>query len=423
MNRSARPADTAQLLSNEQRLLLLCARTVLDPEEQQCLVQLLAGELDWPALLAAAERHYIEPLLARHLLGLEARSVPSQARSVLLDRQRALAMECLQLVGVQQQLVEQVLAPRGVRHAFAKGAALAQAYYGDPAGRRCRDIDVLLDAQRIGEVGEALAAMGFEVANAAWSSFRQRRLDSFSRYCSALEMRSPRGVLVELHRSIDATGCIFDSGELLERATLTAGARYPWRSLCPADMFVYLCYHHARHRWSSLHWCADLEAMSRHPSFDAEAVERLAASFALESTVVEARRLAEDLRQLALGCPTAAERPASRFLDDCLESLRAAFVDSGARWDVWPAIQAAGERTAVGEHEPDFQYPWQSSARYRRRFRRLRWRPSSNDVNAWPLPLALHWLYFLIRPLRITLARLRGWLTRTPGATTASAKY
>ncbi len=393
-------------LPPEERLLLLCARPVLDASGEQALAGLLGIEIDWARVLEAARTHYIEPLLARHVLGHGRPGLPDRVRSALQARRREIAMESLQIVAAQQQLVQRVLAPLRVSHAFIKGPALAQAYYGDVAWRRCRDIDVLIEPARIAEVGEALAASGHEITNAAWTTFRQRRLAAFSRYCSALEMRSPMGVLVELHRTADSTGCIFSSHELLARAVHVDDAKFGWRMLAPDDMFVYVCYHHARHAWGSLHWCADLDAMTRHASFDLAAVRARARAHALEATVEEALRLNEDLLCLATGRNLPAGRPPSRFLEDCAAALAASLRPAPTE-----APREAATVTPVEQHhaerEPDFQYDWQSSPRYRRRFELLRWKPTANDVNAWPLPLALHWAYYFIRPVRIALARVR----------------
>jgi len=400
-------------LAPEARLLILCSRLTLDADCERVVDHLLAQELDWSALLAAADAHYIVPLLARHLLAQD--RVPPSAHAELRERQRRCAIHALQLVRVQQQLTDVVFAPRSVPHAFFKGAALAQRYYGDAAQRQYRDVDVLVDAGRIAEVGHTLLALGYEVTNPAWETFRQRDLEAFCRYQNALELRSPKGVQVELHKFIDSTGCIFSSPELLSAASVPAGSQYPWRMLAPADMFVYLCYHHARHRWSSLHWCADIEVLMRHPDFDPAAVRRRAAGLALERTLEETVRLGTDLRLRALGNPAAPDRLPSLFLHDCLASVQQLLPNGAGAAAV--GIEDASPLTTPGaEREPDFLYDWQFSARYRRRFRLRRWQPSVNDVNAWPLPLRLHWMYYLMRPIRIAgvrlLALFRG---RTPG--------
>jgi len=397
--------DAFEPLSAEARLLILCARMDLRADGEQALTELLDGSLDWPAILNAADQHFIMPLLARHLSGRGGAAVPDAVRAAVRDRHLRWAMQALQLARVQQVLVERVFGPAGVRHAFFKGATLAQSYYGDPAQRQYRDIDVLVEAARIAEVGQALLGLGYHVTNTAWETFRQRDLRAFCRYSCALEMRSPQGVLVELHKTVDSTGCIFASDQLLARSHMPAQGRYAWQTLAPADLFVYLCYHHARHRWSSLHWCADLDVLTRHPDFEPVAVSRTAQAVALDLTLQEALRLNEDLLALALGKPGNSDRPASRFLADCLAAVDAALTPDPET--ATPMGDPASDGAEiVGQSEPDFLYDWQFSRRYRRRFQLFRWRPSANDVDAWPLPLGLHWLYYLWRPIRVASARL-----------------
>jgi len=390
-------------LSNEAHLLVLCARPVLDAEMANVLQQLLAQPLDWPALLAAAEEHYVVPLLARHVLRSENAPIPESSREQLSELQRKNAMMSLQLVGLQQMLVERIFLPRGIQHAFFKGAALAQTYYGDPAQRQYRDIDVLVAADRIAETGQALIDLGFEVSNANWEEFRVRDLRAFCRYIGALELRSPQGAQLEIHKTLDSTGCIFSSAKMLSAASVPVGGHYGWRTLSPADLMVYICYHHARHHWSSLHWCADLEALGGHPLVDLGAVRRKASALALTETIEQALRLRDDLRAMALDGLLPVQT--SLFFADCVAALNASFSETP---------KSEPQPLAGAQSEPDFRYEWQFSARYRRRFSRLRWMPSSNDVNAWPLPYGLHWLYYLTRPWRIAWQRLQGVIGRTP---------
>ena len=386
-------------LSAEVRLLTLCARLDFTERHRQALGQLQPSIKDWPLLLDAAKQNFMLPLLARHLAAAGSNDVPQVAALELKQRLLQNVMHMLQLVRVQQQLVAQIFEPRAIQYAFFKGASLAQEYYGDTALRMCRDIDVLVEEGRLAEVGKALVAQGYEITNPAWSRFRLNDLTAFCRYHSALELRSPTGVTLELHRTLDSTGCIFSSREMLAGSGVEGSGRYSWRTLEPAAQFVYICYHHARHHWSSLHWCADIAVLRRHPSFKLDEVMSLARTLALEDTVTEALLLADNLDQLGLnGAEVGVERP-SRFLEDCVRAVRATV--SG--------IEDAGSAHADhdSDHEPDFRYEWQMSERYRRRFGRARWRPDENDVNAWPLPLSLHWLYYALRPLRIAAVRLR----------------
>ncbi|MGQ0799770.1 MAG: nucleotidyltransferase domain-containing protein [Pseudomarimonas sp.] len=389
-------------LSNEARLLVVCARPDLNEQAANALQDLLAQPLDWSAVLAAAEANYIVPLLARHLARSGAACIPDSVQQQLRDLQRKNAMVSLQLVRLQQMLVEQIFVPRGIEHAFFKGAALAQTYYGDPAQRQYRDIDVLVAADRIAEAGQALLDLGFEVSNADWQDFKVRDLRAFCRYHGALELRSPQGAQIELHKTLDSTGCIFSPAEILRAASITKDSHYPWRTLDPADLLVYVCYHHARHRWSSLHWCADLEALSASPLIDLDLVLRKASDLALTKTLEQALRLRDDL--LAVAVDGSAAAPTSLFFADCMAALDASLDPSPSELPT----QLEGAKS-----EPDFSYEWQFSERYRRRFSRLRWTPSSNDVNAWPLPNGLHWLYFLTRPWRIAWQRLHNVVGRT----------
>ena len=50
-------------ITNEDKLLILCARTQLNPEIKSKLIKLLNGDLDWDYLIQMAFHHKIMPLL------------------------------------------------------------------------------------------------------------------------------------------------------------------------------------------------------------------------------------------------------------------------------------------------------------------------------------------------------------------------
>jgi len=387
------------MLSAEARLLLICARLELDTELRVALDELLQHELDWSRILDAAQDHCIIPLVARHLSHRAGERVPDVARRDLEVRQRQCAMRSLLIGAVQQEVSNEILIPLGAPHVFIKGAALAQRYYGDPALRQYRDIDVLVASSHLASTTLAMMERGYTITNPAWAHFKLHLPAAFCRYVSAVELRSPRGVLVELHRTLDSTGCIFSSTEVLRSAVLHAGPRVSWPVPPTNELFVYLCYHHGRHCWSSLHWCADIEVLAGYSDFKLAEIHRYASRLALGVTVDETLLLAEDLRRLAFGGNL--DHARSRFLPECIRALGESLGENEA---LDGFLDSKSDNPAG---EPDFNFPWQISWRYRLRLMLSRWLPDENDVNAMPLPLPLHGLYYLSRPWRVLWIRLK----------------
>jgi len=384
------PASHHQPLSPEAQLLLICARPRLSDEWRAVLRALVERPLDWDAALQAAQRNFVSVLLRKHLLESVADLLPAAVVDALNRLRKLSTLRALEVVRIQRMLASDILAK--VPHVFIKGATLAQRYFGDPFLRQYRDIDVLLDDAGLLAVGAALIGRGYVISNPDWGKFKDANLAAFCRYTCVLELRSPTGVSVELHRTLDNTGCVFSSKHYLATAITGTLDRDPISVLPSAELFVYLCFHHSRHQWSSLHWCADLHAFWQHPEHDPAAVKQLARRLGMQATVAECGQLRRDLDALAQHGALPDSQGNSRLLADCLAALHAS---------ITPPLAATQPALPEALAEPDFRYPWQKTLRYRWRFQWARLKPTANDYNALPLPLHWHWLYYLLKPIRV----------------------
>jgi hypothetical protein len=374
------------------RLLLLCARPELRPAMRPVLRELVTRQPDWERLIAAARCNFIVVLLRKHLIEHAAELLPN-AVAQELDRLRTInAARSLEIVRMQRLLASKVLRQKHARHAFFKGATLSHQYYGDTYLRQYRDVDLLLDRNTLVAVGTELIREGYSITKPTWCAVED--FDAYFRFNQVLELRSPSGISVELHRTLDKSGCIFPNEEFLAASVTRQVDGAELQVLPSTELFVYLCFHHSKHRWSCLHWCADLDAFLRHPDLDHTKVDALARRLGLSATVDESLKLRLDLEKLALYGELPPEHASSRLLDDCISALN-------------HSLGKAGTPPATGRgREPDFAYPWQKTRAYRWRVLRARLHPAAYDYYAWPLPTKWHWLYYFVKPLRVLWSRL-----------------
>lgn len=244
-----------------------------------------------------------------------------------------------------------------------------------------------------------LVAAGFEITKPAALGIEQ--FDACLRYVPVVELRSPTGIMIELHQALAKSGCVFSTSKYLKASVARPVEGIDLRVLPCTELFVYLCFHHSKHRWSSLHWCADLEAFWQHPELNPLQINALARKLGLAATVEESWKLRSELETLALYGALPAERPPSRLLADCMAALTRSFL---------PVIEPPEQR-----REPDFPYGWQKTPGYRWRIQCARFHPSAYDYFDWPLPARWHWLYYLVKPLRVMRSGL-GRLRKPQGA-------
>ncbi len=384
-------------LTPELQLLITCARLELTDHQVQRL-RYLCGEIaDWSTLMHLADRHLIVPLVYRHLKTLAADVVPESALSPAYSFCQRRVIEIMTMVAEQQRLVQAVLQPLAIPYTLFKGPSLALRYYGELGLRQARDIDILIAPQRLFELSQVLLEKGYRLDSGPLAERYGHGLDlkdlgAVCRYLNVVTLISPRGVRFELHRLIDSNGYIFRSHDLLAKADSFTINQVSCQVLPTSALFVYICYHHSRHQWSRLHWLADLDALQRHPSFELEAVKEFAYQVGLWPTVEAALALHQACSQPDPQTVELHNPQARSTRDACLKMVAASPEDEVALMQNRPT--------------PDFNFSWQIRFKYLCYLAIFHVHPTYADYEAWPLPLALHPIYYLTRPVRVAWRQL-----------------
>ncbi|HEX5869944.1 MAG TPA: nucleotidyltransferase family protein [Longimicrobium sp.] len=383
----------------EHALLLAAARAVVDPGAPEPA----AAGADWDAFLALAARNRLLPLA--HRLLSEREDVPESIRSALRaafaeNGRQALARsaELRRLIGA--------MAARGVRAAAYKGPALAVRAYGHLALRTYADLDLLVAPDDVPAAARVLEEGGYVPLH----RFSPAQDAVFRRVDGDYPYHHPHtGALVELHCHVSSArfGVALPTAELLARARPVpiGGGEVP--ALADDDLFLALCLHGAKHRWSRLEWLAAAAALAVHTRLDLEAILRRASALGAGRTVLLALLLMRD----ALGLQSTGSIDRSISADPALPALAA---EARALW----FAEDAGESTDALTHSRThalaaledtaanlrFNYRLRESAADRARYA-ARWlfTPSPEDW-AWArLPDPLSPLYRALRPLRLAV--------------------
>lgn len=370
-------------VSSELRLLMALARANPGGEVLDAADRLAAGPLDWQRLHVLAVRNRVVGLLAGAIEGRYADSVPEEVRADFRRSAARARMIGMLLLSTQMSLSEQVLEPLGVSYAVFKGAALSARWYGDPLARQVSDIDLLVEEGRIVEVVEAMLALGWQIVGPFWKG---QRLAQFVRYVGVVELELPDGRRAEIHRLIDGSGIIFTAPALLKRVAQVQMNHRLVPVLDLRDELLMMMFHHARHRWCCFHWGADLVSVINSPALPTGLLEEASHHPYLGPTVQAAVNLSLDIDAIVL---TGKARLHSPFLARMLDSI--------AR------TEAPGQNTQLDprDMEPDFPERWQRTARYRALIQLDRLRPNLSDLDWWQPPLALTWLHWFSRPVRV----------------------
>ncbi|WP_161599020.1 nucleotidyltransferase domain-containing protein [Aidingimonas lacisalsi] len=378
------------------QLLLLLSRLEIS-EDQQGKVQELCAQIDdWPEFIRQAQQRFVLPLVYRNLRRISVQGFPADCISKLRQECLSTVQRNLRIAAAQKKLRCELLVPLNIPHLFFKGPALAARYYGQPGLRSCRDIDLLVSQQHLVSLLEAMLQRDYRPYKPVGMRSDHVSLTFAVHSQPVITVISPEGIAIELHQCIDHNGKIYNTSDLLETAESFSWEVSSLSVMPTAELFVYLCFHHTRHRWSHLHWLADLDATQRHPEFDLLEVRACAARHNLSETVeaclefYHACSMPEPWRNEELG------KHGTALLEACLLNLQ------GGR-DVELALRKDNAT-------PDFAFAWQTTTGHRLacwvRSWTVLWRPSYSDYRSWPLPSGWQWLYWVTRPFRGLIKRL-----------------
>jgi len=218
-------------------LEMACTERPVDPAH-------LSGvdETGWAQLARMAAQHRLEPLLHTRLAGR------GEVPAALRESWRAVHRFSTFSAMVQRQELADVvrlLADNGCVPVALKGAFLAWHAYPEPALRPLRDLDLLVDGDRVVDAFVLLCASGYRTADdgpANLSALQTKHLPP---------LIAPRGTVIELHRRLWESDGELDHGlpesdeaALRARAIAIDDIFYPAAEDMLAHLVVHATYSH-----------------------------------------------------------------------------------------------------------------------------------------------------------------------------------
>ncbi|HMO51127.1 MAG TPA: nucleotidyltransferase family protein [Kiritimatiellia bacterium] len=193
----------------------------------------MANNWDEAALLGAASRHGIAPLLHERLR--ETASLPPRLRKSLEAHYYSTAQKNHYRIQAAGEALG-ALQRSGVRVLVLKGAGLAERLYRNIALRPFEDIDLLIQPKDFAAAREALRTLGYQPPDCALPDAHYRR----HHFHIALIRKEPAPVYLELHWGFTDPFLLYtpDMDAVWARAT---------EALHPADEWLYLAMHLAKH--------------------------------------------------------------------------------------------------------------------------------------------------------------------------------
>ncbi len=266
----------------ELQFILCCGRATINAREEESVRLLIHNGLNWPDVLALADRHRLSPIVYETLAGtasdlispaqlnaLREATVPSTVAGMALLR------ELLRL----QQLFE------GAKILVIpyKGPLLAWVAYGSFIRREYMDLDFVVEQKHIPEIVSLLISAGYKPQFDAREAHAGQEGNASGQY--SFESH-PQKILVEIHteRTLRYFPNSIDFQELAGSLMTVEIGGQRLRTFSIEDTLVMLCVHGAKHFWERLAWVLDIAKLATIREVNWPLASKIAAK--MESTRV-----------------------------------------------------------------------------------------------------------------------------------------
>ena len=370
-----------------------CLLRAMQLENIEDIDQQLFNLINWPNLITLAEEHGLAPLLYRYLKDNHMETSPADALTDLEHRYKA--NELRNRVVTQELLIVMTLfKEKGIAALAYKGPSLTLSVYGDLALRQFGDLDILIPANDVLRACQELINMGYIRTIPQLSVIKEKdfiRTDHEHEFVSADEL-----INIDLHWGLSTQRFPFymQTDSLFGRAENLVLARGTVDQISAQDLLLLLCMHSNKDLWRKLVWACDIDRLirSRNDINWQSLVEQ-----AIESRCERMLYISLFISHALLNTPL----PTS-----ILEILQAPLYQRLAE----SAMELCKQNTEViGFKQCLSIHPYIMSIcddrtdRYKYILRSIV-TPNENDMMQYNLPSWLHWLYYIIRPVK-NLAR------------------
>lgn len=368
-------------------LAAACSRWPADDRRDAAVRAAARDVSDWPLFIRTVRRHRIEAL-AQAALAEAGIALPDDQAAILRRRTQSLTERNL-AVAAETARLQGVLDAVAVGSLALKGSALAQMAYGGIGLKFSQDIDLAIAARHLDVAIEAFMRDGYRLVRPAPDlDARERAL--VTNYGREVVLRHPlRLAEVELRwQLINSPSLLAGFGAHSAHQEVAIGGGLTLRTLCDENLFAYLCVHGGGHGWWRLQWLADLNAFVA--AHDDPALQRFY-RHALAVGAGPSARLALALCERLLGRGLPADIARDIRASPRCRLATAIAVDLIGGPDLTAQDRRFGTtRIAV------MQFLLSANPQhYASEIRDLCFR--LDDMLAWPLPRALHWLYPAMR--------------------------
>jgi hypothetical protein len=369
--------------SREFQLLLACSWLSPEPEQErrtETIQRLSVDGLDWNVFLALVRRHHVQGLAHESLRRAGPGLVPVSAAAELKDLAGAVSRRAL-LSAAELVRICDAFETDGIAVVPLKGVILSSQLFGDPGARYAGDLDVMIRPADLERTDALLSELGYfcSIPRAGLQLLRAHGHECLYRH-------EGTGHSIDVHWGHELWTAA-QTGELWNHCQTTEWGGTRIRRLNGDALLLFLCDHGTKHSWSMLKWLSDVAMVLATPRTTPwSELFSLAARWDLEQPLAEAALLVRWLYGIEIpssmaGNDTASATYATESIAAMLMTREELTFESKRSGALRNLRFSARRRKAL---------PWRAHIR--------RLLIQADDLQLFPLPRVLAWLYYLLRP-------------------------
>jgi Uncharacterised nucleotidyltransferase len=386
------PAVRDDISCRETNLVLQALRAWFSGKPK-CLESALAEPVDWTGLERIAEHHSVLPLVAYALTRYGGDLVPQEICGQLRQRLLLASHRNLTLIDEWWRIL-QAFDEAEIPVISLKGPALALLVYPNFAFREFTDLDLLVSPEEVPKARDLLVRNGYRpssslVADTDEMLFRSRNFQLDLVHCE-------KRICVDLHWGAlhEMFSFQLPVDLLFKAARIEHYEGISFLALSPEHLLLYLCAHGTKHCWRSLRWLCDIAChVQRSSDLNWRSCIRCAETSNCELVLKHSLLLAQQI--LGLDLPP-------EMASYCEAAKVSALIATASSF-----LFCEDEDLSYGQtmrFHLVFARNWRDRAAMI--FERI-FVPAESDWQQLRLPRPLHFLYYMIRPIRFMRERIR----------------
>jgi Uncharacterised nucleotidyltransferase len=359
-------------------------------------------DINWQTLVQLAVNHRVFPLLFSILNDHAADLIPADLMAQLRELYNQNALKTIALTGELFRILESLDAHQIAAIAF-KGPILSMLAYGSLSARSAGDLDILVQPQDFLKPKVVLQSQGYTAKLLPILSQKQEQ-EFFWWLGEYLMVNEENHIHLDIHgRCVAGDGFAFytDLSRFWQRLEPVSIVGRSIQTLKKEDLLLYLCISGIKDGWPQLKGVCDLSALiHRHPDLDWDMILRESSDLKLNRML----RIGLLLTHQILKTPLS-----DRLLHFAQADPQAVWL--GDRIIKRLTTQPEGLSTPSGSERFLIRFlglgHWKPQLQHCFFFVNRSWRlfimVNEFDYRFFPLPRALYFLYYILRPIRLIL--------------------